>query len=165
MKKRLGSILAVLAAALFLVYAYSPKPPGAEEKARVEAVLRASLADLDGKQQALSQWRGKVLIVNFWAPWCPPCRMEMPGFIDLQEKYRKQGLVFVGIAIDSPDKVREFARKVGVNYPVLVDQNSSVLDVSGLPYTAVFDRKGEVVDTHTGALPKEELEDIIGKLL
>lgn len=165
MKKYFGNIAVISLVALFLVYAYTPKPPGEAERGRDEAVLAASLPDLDGKTQMLSQWHGKVLVVNFWASWCPPCRMEMPGFVDLQKKYAKQGLMFVGIAVDSPDKVRAFTQEIGVNYPILVDSGSSLLNLSGLPYTAVFDRKGGLVASHTGAWQESELEGIVGKLL
>lgn len=139
--------------------------PGGDEKRRDETVLKAVLPDMEGKMQPVEQWRGKVLVVNFWASWCPPCRAEMPGFVDLQKKYADRGLTFVGIAVDSADKAGAFARQIGVNYPVLVDDNSSVLNLSGLPYTIVFDRKGAVVATHTGAWPEEELDGIVGKLL
>ena len=159
------NIFVILIIVLLLGYMYYPKSPGEQEKNRVEAVLKANLPDLDGKAQAISQWQGKVLVVNFWASWCPPCRAEMPGFVDLQGKYRDRGLVFVGIALDSPDKAGAFAQSIGVNYPVLVDQNSSVLDLSALPYTAVFDRKGGLVATHAGAWPEAELDGIVSKLL
>lgn len=165
MKKNLGNILVIAAVVLLLIYMYYPKPRDAGEKGHVEAVLKASLPDLEGHAQSISQWHGKVMIVNFWASWCPPCRMEMPGFIDLQDKYRDDGVVFVGIAIDSPDKVGAFAKKIGVNYPVLIDQSSSLLNLSGLPYTAVFDRKGELVASHAGAWPESELDGIVSKLL
>lgn len=162
---KLFNIFVILIIVLLLGYMYYPKSPGEQEKNRVEAVLKANLPDLDGKAQAISQWQGKVLVVNFWASWCPPCRAEMPGFVDLQGKYRDRGLVFVGIALDSPDKAGAFAQSIGVNYPVLVDQNSSVLDLSALPYTAVFDRKGGLVATHAGAWPEAELDGIVSKLL
>lgn len=162
---KLLNIFVILIIVLLLGYMYYPKSPGEQEKRRVEAVLKASLPDLDGKAQAISQWQGKVLVVNFWASWCPPCRAEMPGFVDLQGKYRDRGLVFVGIALDSPDKAGAFAQSIGVNYPVLVDQDSSVLNLSGLPYTAVFDRKGGLVATHAGAWPEAEIDGIVSKLL
>ncbi|HQT25440.1 MAG TPA: TlpA disulfide reductase family protein [Burkholderiales bacterium] len=165
MKKYLGNLLVISAISLLFLYAYYPKHPDAGEKEHVEAILKASLPDLEGRAQALSQWQGKVMVVNFWASWCPPCRMEMPGFIDLQEKYGKEGLVFVGVAVDSPDKVADFAHKIGVNYPILVDQSSSLLNLSGLPFTAVFDRKGKLVASHAGAWPESNLDDIVSKLL
>ncbi|NNM83350.1 MAG: TlpA family protein disulfide reductase [Burkholderiales bacterium] len=155
----------LLAIAILAVYVYHASSPEGKDKAKLEAVLAATLPDLDGKKQAISQWRGKVLVVNFWASWCPPCRAEMPGFVDLQKKYGGKGLVFVGIALDSPEKAADYAKSIGVNYPILVDPDSTVLSLSGLPFTAVFDRRGNLVATHTGAVPEEKLEGIVGKLL
>ncbi len=155
----------LLAIAILAVYVYHASSPEGKDKAKLEAVLAATLPDLDGKKQAISQWRGKVLVVNFWASWCPPCRAEMPGFVDLQKKYGGKGLVFVGIALDSAEKAAGFANSIGVNYPILVDPDSTVLSLSGLPFTAVFDRQGNLVATHTGAVPEEKLEGIVGKLL
>lgn len=162
---KIVNILAVVVVAALLLYMVYPKSPGEQERSRDETILRAGLPDLDGKMQAIYQWKGKVLVVNFWASWCPPCRAEIPGFIELQKKYRDKGLVFVGIALDSPDKAAAFAKKIGVNYPVLIDRNSTVLNLSGLPYTVVFDRNGAVVATHSGAWSEEKLDDIVGKFL
>ncbi len=162
--KIFSMVIAAVVAALMLYMAYF-NPGGNEDKRRDAAVIKAVLPDMTGKMQAIEQWRGKVLVVNFWASWCPPCRAEIPGFIDLQKKYQSSGLTFVGIAVDSADKAGAFAKKIGVNYPVLIDQDSSVLNLAGLPYTLVFDRKGEVVSTHVGAWPEEELDGIVGKLL
>ena len=161
----LGNIFIVAAVLLLLVFLYYPKHQDTGEKSRVEAVLKADVPDLQGHTQAISQWKGNVLVVNFWASWCPPCRMEMPGFIDLQNKYGKSGLVFIGIAEDNPQRAGEFSSKIGVNYPILVDQDSSLLNLSGLPYTAVFDRKGALVASHAGAWSESELDDIVSKLL
>ena len=78
------------------------------------------LTDLNGQPQSLGQWRGKVLIVNYWATWCPPCREEMPGFSRLQDKYRDKGVQFVGISIDTADKIIEFQKTTPVTYPLLI---------------------------------------------
>ena len=112
-------------------------------------LAKASFTDLAGQTQPLDQWRGKVLVVNFWATWCPPCLKEIPEFIRMQARYREQGLQFVGVAIDQPEKVAPFAEKMGFNYPVLIGALDAVELLrtlgnqhGGLPFTVVFDRSG-----------------------
>src|SRR5437867_6123922 len=84
------------------------------------ALFALSLPDAQGTRQSLNQWRGKVLVVNFWATWCDPCREEMPQFIQAQRELGPRGLQFVGIAVDQPDKVLQFAEELGLNYPALI---------------------------------------------
>ena len=80
-------------------------------------ILATTLPDLQGKNQSISQWKGKVLVVNFWATWCEPCRREMPEFVELQNELRDQGLLFIGIAMDQASKVQQFNKEIGVKYP------------------------------------------------
>src|SRR5258706_13632328 len=141
-------------------------------EAIVERVYAARLADLNGASQSLGQWRGQVLVVNFWATWCAPCREEIPGFVNLQERYNSRGLTFVGIAIDQPDKVAEFAREFGINYPLLIGglEALELLRQSGnragvLPYTLVIDREGKLVSQESGGLKETRLEGMIQPLL
>jgi thiol-disulfide isomerase/thioredoxin len=112
------------------------------------------------------------MVVNFWATWCPPCRAEMPEFVKLQTKYKTNGLVFVGIAIDQKDKVIAFADEIGVNYPVLLGELGAVEltrnlgnRLGGLPYTVIVDRSGHIVATEMGELSKARLEPVIKSLL
>lgn len=133
-----------------------------------EAVLATRLEDLAGEPQALSQWRGKVLVVNFWATWCTPCREEIPMFVRLQEKYRTRGLQFVGIAIDQRDQVQAFAREFGMNYPVLLGTIGTIdlsrqagNRVGALPFTVVIDRAGRVVAKETGGIREARLELVL----
>jgi len=130
------------------------------------------LPDLDGKMRNVNEWNGKVLVVNFWAPWCPPCQKEMPSFVELQQKYGTQGVQFVGIALDSKQKVQDFVDTLGVEYPNLLggDKASKAsLDygnrLGALPYTAVVDRKGYIVRTYQGGVSKSDLEKQIIKNL
>lgn len=133
---------------------------------------QAILPDLAGRGQSLGQWRGKVLVVNFWAPWCPPCRQEIPGFIRLQQRYASRGLQFVGVALDTPDKVSAYAEAVGIPYPLLLGEAAAV-DLAraagnhsgGLPYTLILDRQGNPVASHVGALAEERLEALIEPLI
>ena len=80
------------------------------------ALLSLSLPDTSGRQQSLAQWRGKVVVVNFWATWCVPCREEMPEFVKIQHELGPRGLQFVGIAIDQAEKVEQFARELDLNF-------------------------------------------------
>lgn len=128
-------------------------------------ILDLVLNDLKGQPQAFAQWRGKLLIVNYWATWCLPCREEMPGFSRLQEKYRDKGVQFVGISIDNPAKIAEFVKATPVSYPLLIGdigvmESSAALGNTrqALPFTAVFDRQGRLFSTKLGRLAEADLE-------
>lgn len=136
------------------------------------AILDLVLNDLKGQPQAFGQWRGKLLVVNYWATWCLPCREEMPGFSRLQDKYHDKGVQFVGISIDSVAKIAEFMKATPVAYPLLlgdigVMENSAALGntLQALPFTAVFDRQGRLVSTKLGRLPEADLERQLIELL
>jgi len=138
----------------------------------VEQVYAAPLADLTGGAQTLGQWQGQVLVVNFWATWCAPCREEIPGFVRMQERYGPRGLQFVGIAIDQPDKVAEFSREFHINYPLLMGglETMELMRQAGnragvLPYTLVIARDGKLVSREPGGLKESRLERIIQPLL
>lgn len=135
-------------------------------------IYELTLTDLAGQTQHFSQWRGKVLIVNYWATWCHPCREEMPGFSRLQEKYRDKGVQFVGISIDTADKIIEFQKATPVTYPLLIGditdmENSAKLGNTrqALPFTAVFDREGRLSATKLGRLSEPELERQLNELI
>ena len=136
------------------------------------ALFAATLSDLDGKAQNFQQWRGKIIVVNFWATWCPPCRVEIPEFIKLQNEYRDKGVVFVGIALDQTEKVRPFVKEAGINYPILLG-GADVMALAqavgnkngGLPYTVVVDRVGKIVFKKLGTVSYEQLEKQLLSLL
>ena len=136
------------------------------------ALLALSLPDTNGKSQSLGQWRGKVLVVNYWATWCGPCREEMPEFVRAQRDLGPKGLQIVGIAIDQPAKVIEFAKELGLNYPALIGSYDAV-DIAkplgnrlaALPFTVVLDRTGQVAHTQFGPLKPEQLRTIVNALL
>ena len=96
------------------------RQPGPPPPTAADTLLTAQMPDLKNQLQTLAQYRGKVLVVNFWATWCPPCREEIPVFVEAQDQFGPQGLQFVGIALDDPAQVAGFARKFGVNYPILI---------------------------------------------
>ncbi len=131
-----------------------------------------SLPDLEGRLRQVSEWDGKVLVVNFWATWCPPCRKEIPVFIALQEKYAAQGLQFIGIALDEKDKVQDFVDTMGIEYPILVGgkQAERVSVAYGnrfgaLPYTVIIDKNKNIISQHRGELTQTQVEQQIKHLL
>jgi thiol-disulfide isomerase/thioredoxin len=141
---------------------------GSEPQADSSALYALSLPDVDGNTQSLGQWRGKVMVVNFWATWCAPCREEMPEFVRLQKEYGAKGLQFVGIAVDDVDKVRQFAKEIGLNYPSLIGgygalELSRTLGngVMALPFTVVVGRAGGVELTQLGPLKPAQLRQVI----
>ena len=165
------ALMLALAAGLYLVL--TRLTPPAEPAAHiapeaVETLFAARLADTTGRPQALADWRGKVLVVNFWASWCPPCREEIPGFSRLQRKYRDSGVQFVGIAVENKQKVVDFVAHLPIGYPILVADsagnelmrplgNTSL----GLPYTVVVDRSGKIGLTHLGRLAETRLDELL----
>jgi thiol-disulfide isomerase/thioredoxin len=128
------------------------------------------LQDLDGKTVSSDDFKGKVVILDFWATWCPPCRAEIPGLIDLQKAYGKQGLMVVGVSVDQggADVIKPFVKKFGMNYPVLVADDKVQQAFGGfdaIPVTLVIDRQGRIVKRHLGLTEKDEFEAEIKPLL
>lgn len=170
MKTRAVGIVAVVAALSAAAgAAYHLWSRGSDDlAAAVERVLQAQVVDVEGASRSLEQWRGRVLVVNYWATWCAPCREEIPLFVRMQERYGERGLQFIGIAIDQPDKVAEFAREFRVNYPLLlggVDSIELLRQVGNragvLPYTLVIDRKGNLVSREPGGIKEARLERLV----
>ena len=121
------------------------------------------LKDVNGAVVSSEQFKGKVVVIDFWATWCPPCREEIPGYIALAQKYGKDGLVVVGISLDQagPEVVKAFAAKTGMNYPVVMGDESVVAafgGVEGIPTTFLIDRAGQVRDRKVGLLATAEYE-------
>jgi thiol-disulfide isomerase/thioredoxin len=119
----------------------------------------------------LSQWRGQVVVLNFWATWCAPCREEIPDFVALRTQYRPNGVEFIGIAIDNSASVEQFLQRLPVNYPILIGEGAAhrlarqLGNPSGaLPYTIVLDRSGDVVLSHLGRLSRATLESALRKI-
>jgi peroxiredoxin len=130
-----------------------------------------TLKTLDGKPVKLSDLRGKAVLLNFWATWCEPCKVEIPWFVDLQKQYGGQGLEIVGVAMDdnaSPDKIGKFAQQLGVNYTILVG-NDAVGDLYGgienLPTSFYVGRDGKILERVVGLRGRKEAEDFVKKTL
>jgi len=127
------------------------------------------LESLDGRTVHLSDFRGKAVLLNFWATWCQPCKIEMPWFEQLQKQYGPEGLQVVGIAVDDADEedISKFAKTVGVDYSILLDNQGvrEVYRVQFLPATFYVGRDGKVVDKVFGLKGRDEIEDNIKKAL
>ena len=128
-----------------------------------------SLPDLDGRPRGPAEWDGKVLVVNFWATWCAPCRMEIPLLVDLER--RRPGVRVIGIAVDRPEAVRAFAEELGISYPILFDDlKGSTMRRYGnrfgaLPFTVITGRNGVVAYVRLGELEARELDWVTETLL
>ena len=129
-----------------------------------------SLAALDGTMMKLSDYRGKAVLLNFWATWCEPCKIEMPWFVELQTKYGPQGFQILGVAMDDATnkEISDFAKKMSVNYPIMIGKEAVGNQYGGLPFlpsTFYIDREGKVVDRVYGLKSKSEIEEDIQKAL
>lgn len=135
-------------------------------------LMNQSLPDLDNQPRKLSDWRGKIVVANFWATWCGPCREEIPEFVQLQHQYRAKGVQFVGIAVDNRKQVADFAKRFGINYPVLQAEETGLAmmplagnTLGGLPFTFIVNRDGKIVATAPGRIAKARLEAALQPLL
>ena len=167
------ALAVICAAAGFGVYQWRAGDDNSTNAAATGQMLMAAhLIGLDGKPHPLEQWRGKLLVVNFWATWCAPCREEIPGFVKFQQQYEMHGVQIVGIAIDTAERVVPYIQEIGINYPILVggietmDFARQIGNRAGvLPFTVVIDRHGKVVATVVGIVRPEKLVSLLGPML
>jgi thiol-disulfide isomerase/thioredoxin len=167
--------LALAAAALgFFGYRLYAGAASTAERSSEETLRRPdfTLQDLAGNPQAVSQWDGRVLVVNFWATWCEPCRREIPLLDTLQAEYRDRDVQFVGVAIDNVEDVRKFVETTPIGYTVLVGEQDAVDALAGfgaemtvLPYTAFVARDGRVATLHAGEIQRAEAVRVLDELL
>jgi peroxiredoxin len=135
------------------------------------ANLDFTLSDLHGQRVRLSDYKGRVLLLDFWATWCPPCKREIPGFIDLYETYKKQGLEVIGLlSLDAMANVPAFAHEFGMNYPILdandcEDVERAYGPIAGLPTTLLISREGKICARHLGFTPVAQFDAEIRALL
>lgn len=178
-----GTAVALLALPLTLPETMADAAPNAVEPLAVgeaegaacpasakPANLGFTVKDMNGKDVNFAQFKGKVILLNFWATWCGPCTAEIPGFVELQSQYRKD-LVILGLSVDDPvEKVRPFAAKYKMNYPVLIglgrdDVQDAYGPVWGLPTSFLIGRNGLVCKKHMGIASKDQIEKEIKSLL
>lgn len=132
--------------------------------------LSLKFKDIHGKSVTLSDYKGKVMVIDFWATWCPPCRKEIPGLISLYDAYKSRGLMVVGVSMDDsmPD-IRKFAKKIGMNYPILIGNGHNDLEPAfgplPLPNAFVISRDGKICFKHEGMTEKDVLEHEIAGLM
>lgn len=181
-----GKALAAIALALlagtagYVTHRASQRAPAAAAEALAAAPAAAdpaapldwSFQNIDGTTTPLSAWRGRILVVNFWATWCPPCLHEIPIFIELQREHGAAGLQVVGVALDQVEAVRPFAAEHGLNYPILFGDDDVARymlalgnDIGALPFTVVFSRDGRIAVSHRGEWDAEAAAAALKSLL
>lgn len=175
MSRARQGLIAAVVAVLALVAGFALRHLSAVDsggEAAGEALFAASFEDLNGQRVSLSRFRGQVVVVNFWATWCTPCREEIPEFVELQEEFRDRGVVFVGIAVDRKEPVAVFSRELGVNYPVLIGSLEAMElaqragnRLQALPFTVILDRDGQAAKVHLGRLSRDDLVPLLLQLL
>lgn len=164
---------------LFLGVSFAYKPqgsatPAAETPQEFALAPPFTLETTDGKKVSLSDFKGKGVIINFWATWCPPCRAEIPDMIELQQTYQDK-FTFIGIAVsDRADRVAAFVKEKGMNYPVVMGDEKVVRDygkfveggqIRGIPTSFVINKKGEIIESFIGARDKRTFETAIQRAI
>jgi peroxiredoxin len=160
----LGGLTAVGAASLGAWFSHRRSSPAPAVAGAADIVFAQTFPDSDGTPRPMSQWRGQILVLNFWATWCPPCVEEMPVLQAARDAYQSKGVEIVGIAIDNAEKVRSFRDKMSLTLPLLVAGaggtalGKSLGNLSGaLPYTVLIDRSGGVAQRKLGQIHAPEL--------
>jgi len=129
-----------------------------------------TLKDLDGKSVSFEQFKGKVVVIDFWATWCGPCKKEIPGYIELQKKYGKDGLVIIGISIDQngPKQVKKFVTKNDMNYTIVMGDDTIMATFGNftmIPTTFLINREGKIIHQKSGTWAHDEYEALVKKAL
>jgi len=160
--------IVALAAALCLAAPLSAQKNAT--KALKPAKLNFSFKDVNGRKVSLSAFKGKVIILDFWATWCVPCKAEIPGFIDLQKKYGEQGLQIIGLSVDdSMSTAKTYADQMKMNYPVLLAEGKDDIlkaydPIPSIPVSVIIDRQGRIVTRHLGIASMDVFEKEIAGL-
>lgn len=163
------SLLALLAGVVTSQWIYKT---GLASDPAIKAFFANPWQTADGKPVDTTQWQGKVLVVNFWASWCPPCVEEMPTLDKLQDEFKSQNVLFVGIGIDSPSNIRQFLEMTPVSYPIVIGglEGSNLSKQMGnsqgaLPYTIIINSQGKSTSSKLGKISEEELRKSIKSAL
>lgn len=131
-----------------------------------------NLPDVAGNQHAISEWQGKIRIINFWATWCPPCIKEIPEFVALQEQYAAKGVQFIGIAIDDQEPVETYLAANKINYPMLLGGVTGIAlahqlgnNIDAVPFTLVVNQQGQIIHRQPGEFSREQITAVLAPLL
>ncbi len=163
--------LAAGAAGIFTAHKEPPAAGSASQQAALDKLLALELPDSASAKRPLSEWKGKVLVINFWATWCPPCRKEIPAFSAMSTKYRDHGVQFVGVSIDTESNVRDFQTRYQVSYPLVIASPSAVQltealgnTSQALPFTVIVAKNGTIGLVKLGMLSEAELDRKLAEL-
>lgn len=167
-----SNVLIALVAVLALVVGIFLQQSNVSDSQPAQAKLEFGFPDLNGQMQAVSQWHGKILLINFWATWCPPCLKEIPEFIQWQQEFQANDVQFVGIALDDRQAVADYLQQVAINYPVLIagDAGGELAHELGniintVPFTVIVNQQGQIVHRQLGELNREQFLKAVKPLL
>ncbi len=165
-------VIGAFAVAAGLFVSLSARGPSGQDGPAVGALLNTPFVDLSGHERTMDEWKGRVVLVNFWATWCAPCREEIPALMETRSTLGVRGLEVVGIALDRAELVRSFATDFKITYPILVGDGATIAlmrqlgNRSGaLPYSVVLDRQGQVVGSHLGRLSLDKMRRMVDPIL